>query len=92
MLSHREGRRVSDLHEEVEKIEMIIGLYFPSILFNKNNYYAGPTLPVLEIAVKEKRVSEQEAIDASINTKENIRKNAAEIKALCTNLMKKYRH
>ena len=83
---------IDAMNEEVEKIEMILGLHFPSVSFEKSRYYAGPTLPVLEIAVKEKKISEQEAIEASLSTAENIRNNVTEIKELCVELMKKYRH
>lgn len=83
---------VDAMNEEVEKVEMLLGLYFPSINFEKERYYAGTTLPVLEIAIKEKIVSEDESIEASENTKDNIVRNAAEIKAICNRLMRQYQH
>ncbi|MHB8472902.1 MAG: hypothetical protein ACYDC8_08660 [Gammaproteobacteria bacterium] len=83
---------VDAMNEEVEKIEMILGLHFPSVPFNKEQYYAGPTLPVLEIAVKKKRVTEQESLEAAASTEDNVLSNTARIKALCTGLMKKHHH
>lgn len=83
---------VDAMNDEVERIAMLIGLYFPSERFQKERYYAGPTLPVLEIAVKSKQISEDEALQASESTKDNISKNAAEIKAICGRLMKRHRH
>lgn len=83
---------IDSMNDEVEKMEMIVGLYFPKIKFEKNRYYAGPTLPVLEIAIKEKKISEDGAIDASEKTRENITRNVSEIKALCVSLMNKCRH
>lgn len=83
---------VDAMNEEVEKLEMLLGLYFPSVEFNKERYYAGPTLPVLEIAIKEKVVSEEESLEASENTKDNIARNSAEIKAICGKLMRQYQH
>lgn len=83
---------VDAMNEEVEKVEMVLGLYFPIIEFHKERYYAGPTLPVLEIAIKEKVVSEEESLEASENTKDNITRNAAEIKAICNKLMRQYQH
>lgn len=83
---------IDSMNEEVEKMEMIVGLYFQKVKFDKNRYYAGPTLPVLEIAIKEKRISEDEAIGASEKTQDNINRNVNEIKVLCVSLMNKYRH
>jgi hypothetical protein len=80
------------MNDEVERIEMLLGLYFPSVSFEKARYYAGPTLPVMEIAVKRKEVSEDEALDASERTKDNIARNAAEIKAICAGLMRTNTH
>lgn len=80
------------MNEEVEKMEMVLGLYFPKEIFDKNRYYAGPTLPVLEIAIKEKKISEDEAIVASEQTRNNINNNVHEIKALCVSLMSRHRH
>jgi hypothetical protein len=83
---------VEAMNDEVDNIEMIIGLYFPDEKFEKERYYAGPTLPVLEIAVKQKRVTEDESIEAAMDTEDNIKSNSAEIKLLCTNLMHAHRH
>lgn len=83
---------IDTMNEEVEKIEMIVGLHFQSIKFDKNRYYAGSTLPVLDIAIKEKRLTEDEAISAAEITRENIKNNAGEINALCVFLMNKHRH
>ena len=80
------------MNEEVEKIEMLLGLYFPSTDFAKDRYYAGPTLPVLEIAIKGKLVSEEESLEAAEATKDNIANNTAELKAICKNLMELHKH
>ena len=83
---------IDAMNDEVHRMEMLVGLYFPQIYFDFDSLFAGPTLPVLEIAVKEKMISEDEAIDASERTKDNIRNNTQGIKRLCTKLMEQYRH
>lgn len=83
---------VEAMNDEVDDIEMIIGLHFPQESFDKKKYYAGPTLPVLEIAVKQKRITEDESIEAAMATQDNIKNNSQEIKELCAKLMKIYRH
>lgn len=83
---------VDAMNEEVEKLTMLFGLYFPKVSFAKDKYYAGPTLPVMEVAVKGKMMSEEEHIVISHSTTDNIKANAQELRALCSGLMEKHRH
>ena len=83
---------IDAMNDEVHKMDMLVGLHFPEVNFDRDRFYAGPTLPVLEIAIKEKRISEAEALEACENTKDNIRNNSQEIKKLCKDLMQQYRH
>lgn len=83
---------IDAMNDEVEKIEMLLGLHFPSVAFDKARYYAGPTLPVLEIAVKQKIVSEDESLRAAEDTRSNVARNAKEIKSICSQLMRKHKH
>lgn len=83
---------IDAMNDEVEKLEMLMGLYFPKIKFNKEQYFAGPTLPIMEIAIKEKKVTEDEAIEVAYRTRDNVASNVAAIKAICADLMERYRH
>ena len=83
---------IDAMNDEVEKLEMLIGLYFPSIEFKKEQYYAGPTLPIMEIVVKDKLTTEDESIDVAHRTRDNININVAALKGVCATLMKKHRH
>lgn len=83
---------IEAMNDEVEKLEMLMGLYFPKVKFNKEQYYAGPTLPVMEIAIKEKRVTEDEALEAAHRTRDNISANVVALKKVCAVLMEIHRH
>ena len=83
---------IDQMNDEVHKLEMLLGLYFPSEKFEQNKFYAGTTLPVLEISVKAKSLSEDEMIEASERTKDNIYNNSKDIKKLCSKLMRTNRH
>lgn len=83
---------VDAMNYEVENLGMLMGLYFPSVEFKKEQYYAGPTLPIMEIVMKNKRVAEDEAVDASHQSRDNINSNVDALKIICTTLMKKHCH
>jgi hypothetical protein len=83
---------IGAMNDDVEKLEMLIGLYFPNTPFDRDKYYASPSLPVLEIAIKKQKVSEAEAIDAAERTRDIVKRNTSEIKGTCLTLMNQYRH
>ncbi len=83
---------IDAMNLEVEKLEMLFSLYFPDVNFRKEDYYAGTTLPILEIAVKEKKVSDDEALSASEDTRTRIQENTDGLKRICSLLMKANAH
>ncbi|MFB2765755.1 MULTISPECIES: hypothetical protein [Marinobacter] len=83
---------IDAVNEEVERLAMLFGLYFPEVGFDKDKYYAGPTLPVMEAVFKGKAMTETEHIVISHGTKDNIKSHAAELRKFCSELMTQYRH
>lgn len=83
---------IGAMNEEVDKLAMLFGLYFPKVSFATEKYYAGPTIPVMEVFLKGKMMSEAEHLVISHATKDNIKANALELREICTGLMKKHRH
>lgn len=83
---------IGGMNEEVDKLAMLFGLYFPKVRLSTEKYYAGPTIPVLEAVLKGKMMSETEHIVISHATKDNIKTNSLELREICKGLMKKHRH
>jgi len=83
---------IDAMNNQVHKIEMLFGLYFPKVNFDKNKYYAGTTLPMLEIAIKEKYISEDESLEVNERCKDKIHANSQEIRDICNGLMNENRH
>lgn len=83
---------IDAVNEEVERLAMLFGLYFPEVGFEKDKYYAGPTLPIMEAVFKDKLMTETEHIVISHSTRDNIKSHAAELREFCARLMSQYRH
>lgn len=81
---------MDNVNNEVRNLKMLIGLYFNHISFNENKFYAGETIPILEVRIKSKFVSADKYLELNEDSKDNIMRNVNVIKDICYDLMKKH--
>ena len=81
---------INNMNNEVQNLQMLIGLYFTDIKFDKDKFYAATTLPILEVRIKRKLLSEDKSLELHESSKDNITNNVDNIKDICYQLLKKH--
>ncbi|MFC4258870.1 hypothetical protein ACFOZ5_07480 [Marinobacter lacisalsi] len=82
---------VNKLNDAVTKMEMICGLYFTSARFEPKDYYIS-NMPVVEIMVKNKFVTDGRALVAFEQSEAHVVESRKSLDKLCRDLMAKHGH
>jgi len=82
---------VLEVNGAINRMQMICGLYFRRYPFSPEEYYIW-NMPILEIAVKEKVVSDDKAFIAHEESMNHLEISRHKLDSLCESLMRKYGH